>query len=295
MLNDYHVMQERVIESGSLTDDIARFGLYLPKSLISDDIKDKRKSYSFTMFQTEDKDYHRIIDQYKINDSLISYLMQKSNESCYNITTCRVSGYFTPRHCNSNSEPCATVLSSHFTDTSFIIEHINELKLKFNVYWMGDDLREAIKFLLKNSANPKKKFLVLHWTPSEIIDGSIDEFVPIIMPSCEQYRHVNTGCKYEMTPMLKFYASQFGSNVHASKSLRRFKFESLKPLIKLYEKRFNALSNSSDIEDVYNDVSCSWLKSNELTYQNWIPAEDKAEVKRKTISRKQRSRDLKYK
>lgn len=281
MLNDYHVMQERVIESGSLTNDIARFGLYLPKSLVIDDMKDKRKSYPFTMFQTEDKDYHRTIDQYKMNDTLISYLLQHSNKICYNITSCKESGYFTPRHCNSNSEPCATVLSSHFVDTSFIIEHINELKLKMNVYWMGDDLRETIKYLLKNSFNPKKKFLVLHWTPSEIIDGSIDEFVPIIMPSCEQYLHVNTGCKYEMTPMLKFYASQFGSNVHASKSLGRFKFESLKPLIKLFEKRFNALSNSSNIEDIYNNVSCSWLESNEMTYTKWIPPEENAEAKRK--------------
>ncbi|CAO1344089.1 unnamed protein product [Diamesa tonsa] len=281
MLNDYHIMQERVIESGALNDDIARFGLYLPKSLISDELKDKRKTYPYTMFQTEDKDYHRIIDQYKIDDTLISYLMQHSNKSCVNLTACEDSGYFRPRHCISNSEPCATVLSSNFPDTSFIIEHINELKLKFNVYWMGDDLRETIKYLLKRSLNPKKKFLVLHWTPSEIIDGSIDEFMPIIMPSCEQYKHAKSGCKYEMTPMLKFFASQFGANAHALKSLRKFKFESLKPLIKLYEKRLNVLGNSSDIEDIYNDVSCSWLKSNELTYQKWIPEEDKVEVKRK--------------
>lgn len=281
MLNDYHVMQDRVIESGYLTKDIARFGLYIPKSLISDETKDKRKTYPYTMFQTEDKDYHRIIDQYTINNTLISYLLQHSGKHCINSTACEVSGYFKPRHCISNTEPCVTVLSSHFPDTSFIIDHINELKLKFNVYWMGDDLRETIKYLLKRSSTPKKKFLVLHWTPSEIIDGSIDEFVPIIMPSCEQYQHVSTGCKYEMTPILKFYATQFGSNAHALKSLGKFKFESLKPLITLFEKRFNALSDSSDIEDIYNNVSCSWLKSNEEKYQKWIPDADKVEEKRK--------------
>lgn len=272
MLNDYHVMQERVIESGYLTNDIARFGLYIPKTLITDD---KRKIYPYTMFQSKDKEFYRMKEQYKIDDNMLDYLT-KHLERC-NHQLCNEEGFFQPKHCINDLEPCATVLSSYNEDTNFVIEHINELKLRLNVYWMGDKLRKAIKYLLGRYSHErleKKMFLVLHWTPSEIIDGS-DEFVPIQMPRCEEYRHNESGCKYEMTPILKYFAAELTNAPHAVHVLDSFHFDSLKPLIKLYEQRLKSDDPTEmTMEQIYNNVSCIWLQANEATYKKWIPKED---------------------
>lgn len=271
MLNDYHVMQERVIESGYLTKDIARFGLYIPKALITD----KRKTYPYTMFQSKDKEFYKMKDQYKIDDNMLIYII-KHLERCTH-ALCSKLGYFKPTHCNNDLDPCATVLSSYNEDTNFVIDHINELKLKLNVYWMGDKLRKTIKYLLgrySHESFEKKMFLVLHWTPSEIIDGS-DEFVPIQMPRCEDYRHNETGCKYEMIPMLKYFAAELSNAPYAVQVLNNFQFDSLKPLIKLYEQRLKSSDTPTDMtmEQIYNNVSCIWLQANEATYKKWIPRE----------------------
>lgn len=119
---------------------------------------------------------------------------------------------YVPEHCYK--ERCVTLLSGHKADTKFVIGHIKEFKFYVKVIWFGDHLRTVTNSLLRHFMDSRlterKAFIVLHWTPSEIIDADI-KYEQILLPQCEQFSSAesqNELCKYELTPILKYCSEQ---------------------------------------------------------------------------------------
>ncbi|KAL7042350.1 hypothetical protein ACKWTF_001105 [Chironomus riparius] len=276
-----------VIEANSLIEnDIARYGLYIPK-----DLKPSAK-FSYNNFITSDGSYKRTEILFRLAEESV-FLENIKKEARIHIPSKNINhGLYVPDHCISDSEPCATVFTSHYYDTKFFIQHIETLKLKMKVYFLGDNLKPSIRKLVniikasKNLSSSKKidkLFLVLHWTPSEIIDGN-DQFDEVTMPRCELYRNANISCKFEANSIAVFFNEIISKESEDLKGiLSNFKFDSLKPLIKLYEKEYlniekirnmNLLSTDlkgstnedTTIDDILNRIACTWLGENKQVY-----------------------------
>lgn len=266
-------------------EDIARYGLYIPK-----DLKPIGK-FSYENFISTDGSYKRTEILFRLNDQA-NYLQTLKTENINTQDGKVKNGVFIPHHCHSDAEPCAVVLTSHFIDTSFIVRHIELLKLKMKVYFLSDNLKESIRNLSQIITNlsktrrntPRQLFLVLHWTPSEIIDGS-DQFDEVVMPKCELYKTPETSCKYEANLVSIYFNDHItNENLGMKNMMENIQFQSLKPIIKIYEnyysriekiRRYNSLSDElkgiSDqgetVDDVYNDIACQWLKENNQVYE----------------------------
>lgn len=168
---------------------------------------------------------------------------------------------------------CVTLLAEHKSDTAFVMHHIASTNSFVNVLWLGVDFRTKLRQLYgkyqdKFSAElHHKRFIVLHWTPSIIIDGEI-EFYQITMPRCEDLPVLHlTACKYELTPVLKYYERSLTEERLVS-ALREFQISD--DMLQLLQLSPHWQNTDTSIEDAYNKVACEWLKSNEVTYNQWI-------------------------
>jgi hypothetical protein len=268
-----------IYEGNSLSvDDIARFGLYIPLEL-AHFYKDKQ--FTYENFITTDSIYHKRQSIFKIDDEIFFENIKTEN---INTDDGKVkNGLFVPDHCFSDSETCAIVLTSHFYDTKFFIHHVEKLKLKMKVYFLGGNLKQTMRNLVKVLKQSRKLFLVLHWTPSEIIDGS-DKFVEVLMPKCEVYRDIHSSCKYDVNSVSIFFNEIVEKNNNElAHIMQNIKFKTVKDLIELYEERFPAIQNilnmnkipnnfkdtdedMRDVEDIYNEIACTWLRLNSKIY-----------------------------
>lgn len=187
-----------------------------------------------------------------------------------------------------------TLLSGHQDDTYFVTEHIDELKLYVKIAWFGDNLRYVTRELLKhftdNRLEPNNKaFVVVHWTPSEIIDADI-EYETITMPKCEQFKSESskdTMCKYELTPILKYSSLPLKKYpaAHSTFSIINFERSNEMHLLQMYnnitdlkmpksEVNFDKtyidnkvqndkiLNSASDKEKIYDEIACRFIKEN---------------------------------
>lgn len=213
---------ETVVEANSLTEtDIARYGLFIPKNLKTS------SEFSYKNFIATDGSYKRTEMLFRLGDELefLNDLREKDanypEKNIYN-------GLYIPNHCVSDSEPCATVLTSHYYDTKFFVQHVELFKLKMKVYFLGDNLKFSARKLvdiIKNSnltsrKRTEKLFLVLHWTPSEIIDGS-EQYDVLAMPKCELYKNFNTSCKYEANSIAIYYNEHIAKKSEDLKNILR--------------------------------------------------------------------------
>lgn len=203
--SDHQVMFPiSVIEGNSLVEqDIARFGLFIPKEL------EPNVKFSYNNFVTTDGSYKRTELHFRLTEE--AQFLEKLKRENINLPSKNINnGLYVPDQCKSYSEPCATVLTSHYDDMKFFIRHVEILKLKMKVHFLGDNLKTSIKQLSNVITSGKKKnnqtqyFLVLHWTPSEIIDG-IYQFDDVGMPKCELYKTPKTSCKYEANSIATFF------------------------------------------------------------------------------------------
>ncbi|XP_037902536.1 atrial natriuretic peptide receptor 2-like isoform X2 [Hermetia illucens] len=180
---------------------------------------------------------------------------------------------------------CVTFLSGHYIDTAFIENHIQELHLYANVFWFGDKLDEAIDWLLENvyqnhSRHYRKsmKFAVLHWTPSEIINAKV-EYKALTMPRCEEMQTTQTTlCKYELTPLYKYYSVALRDANKAHFALDKFyveQYDLYRMLSDIKDLRINSTESSE--AEIYDRVACSWLHDNRKTYSEWL-IKDKMEL-----------------
>lgn len=199
-----------------------------------------------------------------------------------------------PEHCRT--EQCVTLLSSHQYDTGFVVEHINHLQLYVKVVWFGDNLRSVIEKLYdENAKKPtttQKSFIVVHWTPSEVIDANI-EYESIVMPRCEDFLLFNPDamCKYELMPILMYCSKKFMEKTSIFEHLFNniyidFDQSNEKYLLKLYNNLTDAHQKSSSVssarhkhensieiensshqrpsahenERIYNEIACDFLR-----------------------------------
>lgn len=208
---------------------------------------------------------------------------------------------YTPDHCEN--QKCVILLSGHQNDTFFVTEHIDELKLYTRVVWFGDNLRYVTKTLLKqlshsnHRSKSQKAFVVVHWTPSEIIDVDI-EYETIVMPKCEEFvsdKSKDTMCKYELTPILKYCSKQMGDSkpAHSLFSIINFdrKYETYmlqmfhnmtdQQKLRHSEAAFDRIRDNTihvdesmnivnDKDTIYDTIACQFIQENESMFKEMI-------------------------
>lgn len=192
---------------------------------------------------------------------------------------------------------CVAVLTSHYDDTKFFIEHVKALKLKTIVYFLGEKLPETIRLLNlininlnnKTRKNFPTKYLVFHWTPSEIVNGTIN-YNRVAMPSCELYKNEENSCRYDIIPVSIYFNEKVKESDDLMDIIRRLHFPSLKPMIDIYESYVQEIAKislkkkaneevSESVEDYYNQIACKWLQENNNVYNighrdSWIKKSD---------------------
>lgn len=292
MLSDYHIIPPEIEEAGSITHP-GRFGLFIPKPLIRKE-DSFPKLFPYTMFQEDvnDRKYYELIKKFDVTDGVLDVLKGWAEKRCEE--NCNQDGMYVPEQC-AEGKKCALVLAPHYEDTKFIVKHIKELKFQLKVIWLGGKIKLGIRHLMSAYGSDRKgskKFLVLHWTPSEVIDSKTMEYVSVTMPRCEDIVvSNNTGCKYELTPLLKYHAHEFESSQHALQSLVRVYFDTdaIQALIDLYDKYETEILQARDETNLdydehavsrhYNKIACEWLEANEPAWHKWRPmGEEKEEI-----------------
>ncbi|XP_037928341.1 receptor-type guanylate cyclase gcy-13-like [Teleopsis dalmanni] len=182
---------------------------------------------------------------------------------------------------------CVTLIAEYKLDSNFIIEHINETSSFLNVLWLGPNFREKLAWLhnlYQNDSRYKdKRFIVLHWTPSDVIDGTF-KYRSIVMPRCEQLDSLmNSFCKYELTPVLKYFYKKASNERYLLHALHNFRLESqdLHNLIMLQQSYMphNVTNLQMSIGDVYNKVACDWLLHNKDSYMSWMRPDIKEQIR----------------
>ncbi|XP_058451840.1 uncharacterized protein LOC131430699 [Malaya genurostris] len=284
MLSDYHIIPPEIEEAGAITLP-GRFGLFIPKPLIRKE-DTFPMMYPYTMFQENinDRNYYDLLKKFDVVDTVLNELKKWSERRCS--PSCNEDGMYVPKQCDQGKK-CALVLAPHYEDTKFIVKHIDELKFQLKVIWLGGKIKHGINYLMKLygvGRKVSKKFLVLHWSPSEVINSKTLEYVPVTMPRCEDIIvSNNTGCKYELTPLLKYHAHEFESSQHALQSLLRVYFDKpdIEKLIDLYDKYETQILQARDetnmdydqhgVAKYYNQIACEWMKGNELKWHEWKP------------------------
>ncbi|CRK93996.1 CLUMA_CG007522, isoform A [Clunio marinus] len=276
---------DRVRQGGSLSDDLTRYGLFIQKSFAT-------REYSYKDFIASNPTYNEIIKDFRIDENTIIKYVDKNNEH---------RGVFRPPQCFSATEPCVAVLTSHYHDLKFFINHVKKFKLKMNIFFMGDRLSETIRLLnsLVTANNLKKKnfsdkFLVLHWTPSEIISGSMI-YHPLTMPNCELYKNDSYSCRYDIIPVSVYFNDKVEESDDLMDIIKRLKFPSLKSMIQLYETVLPKIERlylkhraheetTETVGDYYNEIACKWLQMNKNIYNldhkdSWIrKLDDRREI-----------------
>lgn len=184
------------------------------------------------------------------------------------------------------------MLSGHQEDTHFVRDHIDNLKLYAKVVWFGENLRYVIQKLydqnIRKSPPKQKSFIVVHWTPSEIIEANI-EYDSIAMPKCEQFISFDRDsmCKYELMPILMYCSKQLIEETHIKTVFDKINFDSRHELylLQLYnnltdvhrDKNMddnsvvgieNAMNRADDMERIYDEIACKFLaETNETNAQ----------------------------
>lgn len=199
-----------------------------------------------------------------------------------------------PTYCEY--EKCATILAGHRIDTNFVVHHINHFKLRVRVVWLGDELWYAIHKLmaaLDSSADigiNGKAFIVLHRTPSEIIDTDI-AFQAISMFACEDIDDINDDteilCPYETTPIMKYcstyFTNKFDLPIHSVSQTISMNRNMEKLLLRTYNQRMqewfirNANERlksktmpAAEKMALVESIACDYIKQNQSFYHLWI-------------------------
>ena len=285
---NFHVAYSpRVFQGGSLTHDLFRYGLFVLNTT-------SPKKYTYEDFMKNNSRYYNIIKDFKFSQNEI-----ERNVEPFLDTSNGNKGFFIPQQCNSDSEPCVIVLTSFYNDTKFFIDHIDEFKFKLKVYFLGDRLIKVIndindrnfKMMKTGLKQPLNQHLVLHWTPSEIIDNPTLHFESVEMPKCELYLNENRTCRYEIVPVKTVINDLAKKSSVFYELMNNVHFPSVKPLLNIYHKflpeietlRLNRKiemfdgpqSKNESIENIYNKIACLWLQENPEVYstheiERWI-------------------------
>uniref|UniRef100_A0A182PFP9 receptor protein-tyrosine kinase n=1 Tax=Anopheles epiroticus TaxID=199890 RepID=A0A182PFP9_9DIPT len=289
LLSDYHFIPGEIREAGAITNP-GRFGLFLPKALIRKE-DGLAKPLLYTLFQEDinNQRYYDFIKKFDISEPVLESIYRYAERKCDN--DCDEYGMFVPSQCTEGRK-CALVLAPHYEDTRFLVQHITEMEFQLKVMWLGDRLKLGIRQLMATYGGDRKngkKFLVFHWTPSEIINSRTMEYVPITMPRCEDMIASNdTGCKYEMTPLLKYYGKKFMEADYAFNSLILTHFDEthMQQIFDLYDEHEQEIltvreqgdPGQTRVAQIYNQIACEWMRTQNDTWHKWKPKTKKEEL-----------------
>lgn len=274
-------LHEYIQEGNSISSDVFRHGLYVPEHLM----QNINERISYKNFIANEGSYKKTIKTFNLKNEehLKAFLESTLPISLENINHLNVTnGIYSPTQCKSTTEPCGIVLTSHYIDNYFFIRIIEALKLKLEIYFMGDKLKKTIYNLSKiiERNNIKRNFLVLHWTPSEIIDGK-QKFSAIELPPCELYRGLNPNisCKFDANTVTVMYSKQIlEDSPFLAEILNKIRFKTLKPLIQKYDEKFLkdkidvlltinsekyshlGAHNETNLETIYNQIACEYMQ-----------------------------------
>ncbi|XP_053677809.1 uncharacterized protein LOC128727882 [Anopheles nili] len=282
-LSDYHIIPPEIQEAGAIMNP-GRFGLFLAKSLIrKEDAFPKLLLYTMFQENVNDPQYYDLIKKFDISEAILATIYQYAERMCAD--DCNEYGMFIPPQCTEERK-CALVLAPHYEYTHFLVKHIMEMEFQLKVLWMGDKLKMGIQHMMNvygGDRKNSKKFLVFHWTPSEVINSRTIEYVPVMMPRCEEMIASNdTGCKYEMTPLLKYYAKHISKTDFLQTFLNVYFEESdVLAMIDLYDKYEAQILAARDetnpeytrfgVSKYYDKIACEWTRAQALTLSKWIP------------------------
>lgn len=152
------------------------------------------------------------------------------------------------------------------------------MKAYLNVLWLGPRFRSELDRLntIFTSGHSEKRLLILHWIPSDVV-GSSYEY--ITLPQCEEFFSLfRSYCKYELTPVIKYYAKGVAKDERLMFALRYFWIPDLGYLYNEVNRRRIASHKGYITNEMYDDVACRWLRTQSVENSTWVLR------KRKTLS-----------
>jgi hypothetical protein len=99
----------------------------------------------------------------------------------------------------------------HSDDTSFVVQHILEMKLFVRVVWVGPNLKWLADTLTASYVDEKanRSLVLLSYVPSTITMWGNSKFMNVAFPPCETLQSSQSvGCKYELQRLVKLVWSQ---------------------------------------------------------------------------------------
>ena len=108
-------------------------------------------------------------------------------------------------------QKCAVLIAGDFGVSEFLIRHIEELKMRVKVVWVGDEQLESYVLRQIRSSN---SVLFFHHTESLLFFDhglTFQDFSPVLMPLCFQFTRIQQShladakkhCKYELNTFRK--------------------------------------------------------------------------------------------
>lgn len=262
---DFHTMPPHVELAGRLSTGY--FGWFVPKRLIEPN--DLPTMNLYTIFKDPN------------TSAFMQFVFDERILDTYTDSTANGHGdgdVYVPEQCKSDGGiDCVTLLAANRWQTEFVIKHINELKLYVKVKWFGVHLQSATRFLYNQFAENRshtfgQKFVVLHYSPSEVIDTEI-EYETITMPSCKDIASSNdTLCQYETMAVLKYSSSVLGGQNSIGNALREITFSRMheKIMLRRYYSYTKGTVNGLDRIDALDFVACEWLRENKIVWSKWM-------------------------
>lgn len=254
-----------------------RFGWFIPNELMA-----PVRAFDKEIITADHRDVHwalfrdrRFASMFDVTGSrysdLKAHAYDRSSEGYYCNTPVCEGGVFTPSQCKNAS--CALLLAASYEGTQFVIGDIVDLKLYVKVIWLGSGLKKVANQLTQDylKAKSSQSVIVFSWTPSDVIVNERN-YTSVLFTHCELLQsHQNFGCRYELMRLAKLAWSKLETCAEpAYNALQRLRFEreQLEHLLRLYEVR----SSNNTLEE----IACSWLRSNESSWSQWMPVEKKA-------------------
>ncbi|KAF7994006.1 hypothetical protein HCN44_011275 [Aphidius gifuensis] len=256
-LNNYDIKS-----CGSLVSSPGRFGWFIPK-ILSDS---NDNSYVFNN--------HEKASKFDINNTTFDRIKNLTINKITNDFFCQSSkcnnGIYIPKQCELKT--CGLLLASNYEATHNVIKQIDDNELYVKVAWFGKNIGKVIKILMPeyekyNNDNEKKKsFVILHWTPSDIITNE-NEFIQIKFSQCQNdIKYDNYNCLYDKNKLSKIVWSKLETiGTHLINVIKNINFNS-----SIYDvlKIDNVNNNSED------DIACNWMINNlNYTINNWTPSD----------------------
>lgn len=252
---DFHSLPPDVEMAGRLSTGY--FGWFIARGLIQPN--DLQAMHLYTIFKYPNMSTFK---QFVFDESILNEYADGNDDA---------NNSYVPEQCIE--QRCVTLLAADRMQTNFVIKHIKELKLFVKVKWLGANLQAAARHLYKEfsrngTENAGKNFVLLHYSPSLVIDTDI-EYVTITMPACKDIMiSSETLCQYETIAVLKYYSTALSGKNGLNFALHQINFNRTQEEWLL--RQYHSYTNGSAINDrVVDDVACKWLKNNG-NWSKWV-------------------------